>query len=148
MVLTRTRNVYDRCLIVSRRDSLMGAQVFDDEALSRYCLGFCTRCMSGGDNMFVSALGVQTRRTRSQCDRYAMTRRRVGRSRKWMMAFDHGNYCLCALATDRKVSSRISASEVLFSSRSHSAAEDRTRHLLVDIVEWVHRAFYPCFVDL
>lgn len=40
------------------------------------------------------------------------------------------------------------ASEESFRGRRNSAAEDGARDLLIDVVEWVHRAFYPGFVDL
>jgi hypothetical protein len=65
-----------------------------------------------------------------------------------MMVIDHGNHVFAHLATDRSVSERISASEIFFGGRSHPAAEYRTRHLLVDVVERIHRAFDPCLIDL
>jgi hypothetical protein len=42
----------------------------------------------------------------------------------------------------------INVSEESFRRSSHSAPEDRARHLLVDVVERIHRAFDPCFVNL
>lgn len=39
-------------------------------------------------------------------------------------------------------------SEILLGSSSDTTAKDRARHLLVDLIEWVHRAFEPRFVDL